>query len=158
MPRILIVVTELVIAVTLIVLLNVRDGSVTTDDVARWLDRGATWSVYAFLVTLGLIFIRRRYLWIEAIIVVITVPVTVWALTPTPGPDFGRGFVLMLIPGIMIGSGVSLLYKTGSLALSWVSKRGLHEYCIRFNDVTHQAVGRPCSVGCLAGMFGVVAV
>lgn len=124
MPRILIVVAELVIAVTLIVLLNVRDGSVTTDDVARWLDRGATWSVYAFLVTLGLIFIRRRHLWIEAIIVVITVPVTVWALTPTPGPDFGRGFVLMLIPGIMIGSAVSLLYKIGSLALSWVSKRG----------------------------------
>lgn len=124
MPRILIVVAEFVIAVTLIVLLNVRDGSVTTDDVARWLDRGATWSVYAFLVTLGLIFIRRRYLWIEAIIVVITVPVTVWALTPTLGPDFGRGFVLMLIPGIMIGSAVSLLYKTGSLALSWASKRG----------------------------------
>ncbi|MDN5682455.1 hypothetical protein [Corynebacterium glyciniphilum] len=123
MPRILIVVAELVIAVTLIVLLNVRGGSVTTDDVTRWLDRGATWSVYAFLVTLGLIFIRRRYLWIEAIIVVITVPVTMWALTPTPSPDIGRGFVLMLVPGIMIGSAVSFLYKIGSLTLSWARKR-----------------------------------
>lgn len=123
MPRILIVVAELVIAVTLIVLLNVRGGSVTTDDVTRWLDRGATWSVYAFLVTLGLIFIRRRYLWIEAIIVVITVPVTMWALTPTPGPDIGRGFVLMLVPGIMIGSAVSFLYKIGSLTLSWADER-----------------------------------
>lgn len=123
MPRILIVVTGLVIAVALIVLLNIREASSATDDVTRWLNRGATWSVYAFLFSLGLIFIRRRYLWIEAVIVVITVPVTMWALTPTPGPDFSRGFVVMLVPGILIGSAVSLLYKIGSLSLSWASKR-----------------------------------
>lgn len=123
MPRILVVVAELIIAITLIVLLNVRDGSVTTDDATRWLDRGATWSVYAFLFSLGLIFIRRRYLWIKAVIVAITVPLTVWALTPTPGPDFGRGFVVMLVPGILIGSAVSLLYKTISLALSRATRR-----------------------------------
>lgn len=123
MPRILIVVTELVIAVALIVLLNIREASSATDDITSWLNRGATWSVYAFLFSLGLIFIRRRHLWIEAIIVVITVPVTMWALTPTPGPDFGRGFVVMLVPGILIGSAVSLLYKIGSLSLSWASKR-----------------------------------
>ena len=119
MPRILIVVAEFAIAVALIVVLNTYDGgSITTDDTMRWLDRGATWSVYAFLVTLGLIFVRRRYLWIEVVIVAILLPVTVWALTPDPGPNIGKGFMVALVPGIMIGAAVSLLYKTGSLLLS----------------------------------------
>lgn len=117
MARPLILAIELIIAITLIVLLNIRDVSDIDDTVTLWLDRGATWSVYALLVSLGLIFVRRRYLWIEVIVIAVALPLAIIGLTPTQGPDFGAGLMAKLFPGLAIGAAVSLLYKVTSLTL-----------------------------------------
>lgn len=123
MARPLILAIELVIAITLIALLNIRDLSGIDDTVTLWLDRGATWSVYALLVSLGLIFVRRRYLWIELIVIAAALPLAIIGLTPTQGPDFGVGMMANLFPGLAIGAAVSLLYKVTSLTMRWREER-----------------------------------
>lgn len=119
----LILAIEFVVAVVFVVLTSRREGSITTDDVAYWLNMGAFWSVIAFLGSLALILIPRRFLWIDAFVVVITLVLTVWGQTPDPGPNFGKGLMWLLAPGVLIGSAVTLIYKVTSLALSRSPRR-----------------------------------
>ncbi|AHW65109.1 Putative membrane protein [Corynebacterium glyciniphilum AJ 3170] len=119
----LILAIEFVVAVVFVVLTSRREGSITTDDVAYWLNMGAFWSVCAFLVSLALILIPRQFLWIDAIVVVIMLALSVWGQIPDSGPNFGKGFAWTLAPGILIGSAITLIYKVGSLVLSRSPRR-----------------------------------
>jgi hypothetical protein len=109
---------EFIVAVVFVVLSSRNEASITTDDVAYALRIGAFWAVIAFLSSLALFITPRRLLWVDAVVVAIAFGMSVWGQLPDPGPNFGKGFAWTLVPGVLIGAAISLLYKGGALVAS----------------------------------------
>ena len=106
---------ELIVAVALIAvaLLGGRDS----------LADPACWAGGAFLATLALIFLPPKHLWLDVAVGILALLVWWWGVTPEPGANIGKGFLLVYLPwamtgllGVAIGGGISMLYKIGALA------------------------------------------
>lgn len=108
---------ELIVAVALIAvaLLGGRDS----------LADAACWAGGALLATLALISLPRKYPWLDVAVGILALLVWWWGVTPDPGANIGKGFLLVFFPWVMtgllgaaIGAGISALYKLGEIVAS----------------------------------------
>lgn len=118
----MILTVEFVIALVFLSLAILRGG--------EFLHDGACWAGGAFIASLLLIYSPRRFLWVDGAVIVLALLLWWWSITPEPGPNIGKGFVLLTIPwvltgapGIAIGAAMSMLYKIGSLVLTRSKQR-----------------------------------